>query len=226
MRRLGLTLAILGVVAAAAACGSSGSGTVPSQPAAPLSGAQADHERLQMMRLRLDDLGPNWQHDKPSDVSAMCHRHPKDVTVTAGSWKSRGVSYSYTRSIEIHSDAIVFATPADAEKTVAASTSPSVLRCLRREFQKAFRSGNDITLRGVSTRVLHRHAVADELAGFRVTVNLSRFGSGYRYFLDTFVVRQGRAVGEFTYGSALQPAPSSFEATLVRAIAQRGALAR
>ena len=80
MRRIGQALGILGVALAAAACGSSGSGTVPTQPAAPLQGAAADHMRLDMMRLRLDDLGPNWRRESAalgSSDSSKCDPRPK-----------------------------------------------------------------------------------------------------------------------------------------------------
>ena len=42
----------------------------PVAPAAPLQSAAADHMRLDMMRLRLDDLGPNWQRQAPSSASS------------------------------------------------------------------------------------------------------------------------------------------------------------
>ena len=140
MRRLGQAIGILGVAIAAAACGARASGTIPSAPAAPLQSAAADHMRLDMMRLRLDDLGPNWRREAPvapsPTTSSKCDPRPSDVKITAGSWKSRGVSYGYGTTAQIHSDAIVFATPADAQKTVAAYMAPSVIRCLTRELRE------------------------------------------------------------------------------------------
>jgi hypothetical protein len=223
MRRLGLTIGLLGVAAAAAACGSSGAGTVPSQPAAPQDQAAVDHMRLKMMRLRLDDLGPNWRRDTPSDSSSKCESHPKNVTITAGQWKSKGVSYANGISTEIHSDAIVFATPEDAQKTVAHYTGASMRACLRREIRKALRH-SDVKLRSATTSTLHRGQVADEFAGFRLTLNLEKGEKYYQYFFDTFFIRQDRAVAEFMYGSPYQPAPSGTEITLAKTIAQRGAL--
>ncbi len=222
MRRIGLAVGILCVVAAAAACGSSGSGTVPTQSASPSSPA-ADHMRLQMMRLRLDDLGPNWQYDKSSSTHSKCDPRPENVTITAGSWKSHGVDFANGIATEIHSDAIVFATPTDAQRTVAAYTSSSVMRCLERRYHKALRTG-DVKLRSVHTSVLHRRQVADGFAGFRVTLNLAKAGRRYQYFLDTFFIRQDRAVAEFMYGNPYEPASSSTEYTLANAVAQRGAL--
>jgi hypothetical protein len=105
MRRIRQTLGILGVALAAAACGSSGGGTVPTQPAAPLQSAAADHMRLDMMRLRLDDLGPNWRRESEalgSSDSSKCDPRPTDVKITAGSWKSRGVSYGFGTTAQIH----------------------------------------------------------------------------------------------------------------------------
>jgi hypothetical protein len=223
VRRIGLAIGILGVAAATAACGSSG-GTVPSAPAAPLSSAAADHMRLDMMRLRLDDLGPNWRTDKSSSSHSKCEPHPKNVTITAGSWKSHGVDFANGISTEVHSDAIIFATPADAQKTVAAYTAPSVMRCLEHRFTKAFRTGKDVKLRSVHTSALHRKRVADQFAGFRLTLNLAKDGHRYQYFLDTFFIRQDRAVAEFMYGNAFESPPSGTEDTLANAIAQRGAL--
>jgi hypothetical protein len=148
------------------------------------------------------------------------------VRITAGSWKSRGVSYAYGTSTEIHSDAIVFATPDDAEKTVAVYTAPRVVGCLKHAFQRAFRNGKSVDLRRISTSVLHRHRVADDLAAFRLTFKLAKDGRAYKYFLDTFFIRQDRAVAEFIYGQAFQPAPSRAEDLLARTIAQRGALSQ
>jgi len=107
MRRLGQAIGILGVAITAAACGSSGGGTIPSAPATPLQGAAADHMRLDMMRLRLDDLGPNWQRQAPSSeskTSSKCDPRPRDVKITAGNWKSRGVSYGFGTTAQIHSE--------------------------------------------------------------------------------------------------------------------------
>ena len=226
MRRLGQALGIFGVAMAAAACGS-GSGTVPSAPAAPLQGAAADHMRLDMMRLRLDDLGPNWQREAPSSASensSKCDPRPKDVTITAGSWKSRGVSYGFGTTAQVHSDAIVFATPADAQKTVDAYMAPSVIRCVTRELRREFHRSKDVKLLGITTSVLRRHRVADELAGFRVTLNLAKGKRFFKFFVDGFMVRQDRAVAEFSYMNAFQPASTGTEYTLAQAIAQRGAL--
>ena len=226
MRRLGPALGILGVAIAAAACGS-GSGTVPSAPAAPLQGAAADHMRLDMMRLRLDDLGPNWQRQTPSPedkTSSKCDPRPQDVKITAGSWTSRGVSYGFGTTAQVHSDAIVFATPADAQKTVDAYMAPSVIRCVTRELRKEFHGSHDVKLLGITTSVLQRHRVADELAGFRVTLNLAKGKRFFKFFIDGFMVRQDRAVAEFSYMNAFQPASTGTEYTLAQAIAQRGAL--
>jgi hypothetical protein len=176
-----------------------------------------------MMRPRLDDLGPNWQHDKPSSTHSKCDPRPKNVTITAGSWRSHGVDFANGIATEIHSDAIVFATPADAQKTVAAYTSSGVMRCLEQRYHKALRDG-DVKLRSVHTSVLHRRQVADQLAGFRLTLNLAKAGHRYQYFLDTFFIRQDRAVAELMYGNPYEPAPSSTEYTPANAVAQRGAL--
>ena len=227
MRRLGQAIGIFGVAIAAAACGSSGSETLPSAPAAPLQSAAADHMRLNMMRLRLDDLGPNWRREAPalqSNDASKCDPHPHGVKITAGSWKSRGVSYAYGTTAQIHSDAIVFATPADAQKTVAAYMAPSVVRCLSRELRKEVHSSESVKLLGITTSVLRRHRVADELSGFRVTLNLAKGNHVFKFFVDGFMVRQDRAVAEFSYLNAFQPAPTSTEYTLAMAIAQRGAL--
>jgi hypothetical protein len=221
MRKLGHGIGILGVAIAAAACGTSGSGTT-APPAVPLQSAAADHARLTQMLLRLDDLGPNWRQDKPSDTPSKCDPEPKDVTITAGSWKSHGVNLSYGTSTEIHSDAIVFASERDAQKTIALYTAPSVMRCLKHQFQKALRNGS-VQLRGVHLSRLNRHSVGDQTAGIRITLNLAKGRQPYQYFLDTFFIRQDRAVGMFSYGAAFKPAPSSTEDALADAIAQRGA---
>jgi hypothetical protein len=225
MRRIGQTLVILGVALAAAACGSSGGGTVPTQPAAPLQSAAADHMRLDMMRLRLDDLGPNWQRQSPSSSTSKCDPRPKDVTITAGSWKSRGVSYGFGTTAQVHSDAIVFATVADAQKTLDANMKPSVVRCVKRELVKQFRSGKgNLKLLGISTSVLRRHRVADQLSGIRLTLNLEKGNHPFKFFVDALIVRQDRALAEFSYMNAFRPVPSGTEYTLAQAIAQRGAL--
>ena len=227
MRRLGQVLGIFGVAIAAAACGSSGGGTVPSAPGAPLQGAAADHMRLDMMRLRLDDLGPNWRREAPSSQSSdssKCDPHPHGVKITAGSWKSRGVSYAYGTTAQVHSDAIVVATPADALKTVDAYMAPSVIRCITHELRHEFHRSKDLTLLGITTSVLRRHRVADELSGFRVTLNLAKGKRFFKFFIDGFMVRQDRAVAQFTYMNAFQPAQTGTEYTLAEAIAQRGAL--
>jgi hypothetical protein len=227
MRRLGQAIGILGVAIAAAACGSSGSGTVPSAPAAPLQSGAADHMRLNMMRLRLDDLGPNWRREAPalqSDETSKCDPHPHGVKITAGSWKSRGVTYAYGTTAQVHSDAIVFASPADAQKTVDAYMAPSVIRCLSRELRKEFRGSKSVKLLGMTTSTLRRHRVADELSGFRVTLNLAKGKHVFKFFVDGFMVRQDRAVAQFSYMNAFQPAPTGTEYTLAEAIAQRGAL--
>jgi len=224
MRRIGLALGILGVLAAATACGSSGSGAVPSQPALPSSPA-ADHMRLDMMRLRLDDLGPNWQRQAPSkDTStSKCDKHPKDVTITAGGWKSRGVDYGYGTTAQVHSDAIVFATAADAQKTIAAYMKPSTVTCMKHEVVRQFKNGK-VKLLGVSSSVLRRHLVGDQFQGLRLTLNLAKGKSQFKLFIDAFMVRQDRALAEFSYMNAFRPAETSTEYTLAEAIAQRGAL--
>jgi hypothetical protein len=227
MRRLAQAIGIFGVAIAAAACGSSGSGTIPSAPATPLQGAAADHMRLDMMRLRLDDLGPNWQRQAPSSeskTSSKCDPRPRDVKITAGNWKSRGVSYGFGTTAQVHSDAIVFATPADAQKTVDAYMAPSVIRCVTRELHREFRGSKHVKLLGITSSVLRRHRVADELAGFRVTLNLAKGKRFFKFFIDGFLVRQDRAVAEFSYMNAFQPPSTGTEYTLAQAIAQRGAL--
>jgi hypothetical protein len=228
MRRIGQTLGILGVALAAAACGSSGSGTIPTQPAAPLQSAAADHMRLDMMRLRLDDLGPNWRRESAAlgaSDSSKCDPRPKDVKITAGSWKSRGVSYGFGTTAQIHSDAIVFASVADAQKTLAANMKPSVIQCVKRELVKEFRSEkSSVKLLGISTSVLHPHPVGDQLSGIRLKLNLAKGKQPFKFFLDAFIVRQDRALAEFSYMNAFRPVPSSTELTLAQAIAQRGAL--
>jgi hypothetical protein len=227
MRRLGLAIGILGVTVSAAACGTSGSGTIPSAPAAPLQSAAADHMRLSMMRLRLDDLGPNWRTVRPDrdNESSKCNPRP-NVDITAGSWKSHGVSYAYGTTAAIESDAMVFATTADAQKTVDAFMKPSVVACFKREIKSEFHGKSNIKLRGISTGVLHRHKVGDGLTGFRVTLNLGKDGHPFMFFVDFVLVRQDRAVGEFSYMNAFQPASTGTEYTLAEAIAQRGALSR
>ena len=227
MRRIGQTLGILGVALAAAACGSSGGGTIPTQPAAPLQSAAADHMRLDMMRLRLDDLGPNWRRESPADGSSKCDSHPKDVQITAGSWKSRGVYYGFGTTAQVHSDAIIFATAADAQKTLDANMKPSVVRCLKHELVKQFRTDKgSLKLLGISTSVLRRHPVADQLSGIRLTLNLAKGTHPFKFFVDALLVRQGRALAEFSYMNAFHPVPSSTEYTLAQAIAQRGALSQ
>jgi hypothetical protein len=183
--------------------------------------------RLNMMRLRLDDLGPNWQRQAPSSeskTSSKCDPRPSDVKITAGNWKSRGVSYGFGTTAQVHSDAIVFATPADAQKTVDAYMAPSVMRCLTRELHREFRGSRDVKLLGITSSVLRRHRVADELAGFRVTLNLAKGKRFFKFFIDGFMVRQDRAVAEFSYMNAFQPPATGTEYTLAEAIAQRGAL--
>jgi hypothetical protein len=229
MRRLGQILGIFGVAIAAAGCGASGSGTVPLEPPAPLQGAAADHMRLDMMRLRLDDLGPNWQREAPtseSKTSSKCDPRPRDVKITAGSWKSRGVSYGFGTTAQVHSDAIVFAAPADAQKTVDAYMAPSVIRCITRQLRKEFHGSKDVKLLGITTSVLRRHRVADELSGFRVTLNLAKGKRFFKFFIDGFMVREDRAVAQFSYMNAFQPAATGTEYTLAQAIAQRGALGK
>ena len=225
MRRIGMALGILGVVAAAAACGSSGSGTVPTQSASPSSPA-ADHMRLDMMRLRLDDLGPNWQRQAPSkDTStSKCDQHPKGVTITAGGWKSRGVSYGYGTTAQVHSDAIVFATAADAQKTIAAYMKPSTVTCMKHELVSQFKDEKKVKLLGVSTSILRRHLVGDQFQGVRLTLNLAKGKAQFKFFIDAFMVRQDRALAEFSYMNAFRPAATGTEYTLAEAIAQRGAL--
>jgi hypothetical protein len=226
MRRIGLAVGILGVAAAAAACGS-GSGTVPSEPAAPLTSAAADHVRLDAMRLRLEDLGPNWRREAPSSSTSKCDPHPKDVKITAGSWKSRGVDFGFGTTAQIHSDAIVFASAADAQKTVDANMKASVIRCVKHELTKDFRKhAKSVKLLGVSSSILRRHRVGDGLAGIRLTLNLAHGKKQYKFFLDAFLVRQDRALAEFTYMNAFQPAPASTEYGLAETIAQRGALSQ
>jgi hypothetical protein len=223
--RIGQALAFLGIVATAAACGS-GSANVPSAPAAPLTGAAADHQRLDMMRLRLDDLGPNWRRQAPSlsSTSSKCDPRPKDVTITAGSWKSRGVDFGFGTTAQIHSDAIVFASPADVQKVVAANMSPGVIRCVKRQFTKQLRDEKEIRLLGISTTVLKRHRVADGLSAIRLTLNLAKGRRQFKFFVDAFLVQQDRALAEFIYMNAFRPAQTTTEYTLAEAIAQRGAL--
>ena len=223
MRRLGLAFGILGVAAAAAACGG-GSSNVPSAPAAPLSSAEADHMRLDMMRLRLDDLGPNWRRLAPSSSSEKCDPHPKGVEITAGSWRSRGVDFGYGTTAQIHSDAIVFSSAADAQKTVAANMKASTITCLKREITKQFNDEKHVKLLGISTSVLRRHKVADGLSGIRLTLNMAKGEQRYRFFVDAFLVQEDRALAEFTYMNAFRPAETSTEDTLAQTIAQRGAL--
>ena len=180
-----------------------------------------------MMRLRLDDLGPNWRRESPSlqtDDSSKCDPHPHGVKITAGSWKSRGVSYGYGTTAQVHSDAIILATPADAQKTVDAYMAPSVIRCLSHELRKEFRGSKSVKLLGITTSTLRRHRVGDELSGFRVTLNLAKGKHVFKFFVDGFMIRQDRAVAQFSYMNAFQPAPTATEYTLAEAVAQRGAL--
>jgi hypothetical protein len=226
MRRFGQAVGILGVAAAAAACGS-GSGTVPSQPAAPLTSAAADHVRLDAMRLRLEDLGPNWRTEAPSSSSSKCDPHPKDVKITAGSWNSRGVDFGFGTTAQIHSDAIVFASAADAQKTIDANMRASVIQCVKHELTKHFRkSAGSLKLLGVTSSVLRRHQVGDGFSGIRLTLNVAKGKKVYKFFFDAFLVRQDRALAEFTYMNAFQPAPTSTEYGLAKTIAQRGALSQ
>jgi hypothetical protein len=128
---------------------------------------------------------------------------------------------------QVHSDAIVFATVADAQKTLDANMQPSVVRCVKRELVKQFRSANrGVTLLGISTSVLHRHRVGDELAGIRLTLNLAKGKHPFKFFVDALLVRQDRALAEFSYMNAFEPVSSSTEYTLAEAIAQRGALSQ
>lgn len=224
MRRPGLVVGILGVAAAAAACGS-GSGTVPSQPAAPLTSAAADRVQLDAMRLRLEDLGPNWQREAPSSSTSKCDPRPKDVKITAGSWKSRGVDFGFGTTGQIHSDAIVFASAADAQKTVAANMKSSVIHCVERELTKQFRkTAKTVKLLGISSSVLRRHQVGDGLSAIRLTLNLAKGKTKFRFFVDAFLIRENRALAEFTYMNAFQPAPTSTEYGLAETIVQRGAI--
>ena len=225
MRRLGQALGILGVAAAAAACGSGGSSTVPSQPAAPLTSAAADRMQLDAMRLRLEDLGPNWRREAASSSTSKCDPHPKGVKITAGSWKSRGVDYGFGTTAQIHSDAIVFASAADAQKTVDANMKASVIQCVKHELTQQFRkTARSVKLLGITSSVLRRHKVGDGLSGIRLTLNVSKGKKLYKFFVDAFLVRYNRALAEFTYMNAFQPAPTSTEYGLAETIAQRGAL--
>jgi hypothetical protein len=223
MRRLGLGIGILGVAAAAAACGG-GSGTVPTQPAAPLSSAQADHVRLDSMRLRLEDLGPNWRRLAPSAPSGKCDPHPKDVTITAGSWNSRGVDFGFGTTAQIHSDAIVFSSAAEARETVDANMKSSTIQCVKRELTQQFKDSKHVKLLGVSTSVLRRDRVADGLSGIRLTLNMAKGKEQYKFYIDAFLVQEDRALAEFTYMNAFRPADTSTEDALAQTIAQRGAL--
>ena len=224
MRRLGQAVGILGVAVAAAACGSGGSGTIPSQPAAPLSSKAADRVQLDAMRLRLEDLGPNWRREAASSSSSKCDPHPKDVQITAGNWKSRGVDFGFGTTGQIHSDAIVFASAADAEKTVAANMQASTVRCVKHELTKQFNHEKSVKLLGISSSVLRRHQVGDGLSAIRLTLNLAKGKTKFKFFVDAFLIRENRALAEFTYMNAFQPAETSTEYTLARTIAQRGAI--
>ena len=223
MRRLGVAVGILGVAAAAAACGG-GSSNVPSQPAAPLTSKAADRIQLDAMRLRLEDLGPNWRREAASSSTSKCDPHPKDVQITAGSWKSRGVDFGFGTTAQIHSDAIVFASAADAEKTVTANMQASTIQCVKRELTKQFKGEKSVKLLGISTSVLRRHKVADGLSAVRLTLNLAKGKAKFKFFVDAFLIRQHRALAEFTYMNAFRPAETSTEDTLAQTIAQRGAI--
>jgi hypothetical protein len=67
--------------------------------------------------------------------------------------------------------------------------------------------------------------VADQLSGIRLTLNLAKGTHPFKFFVDALLIRQGRALAEFSYMNAFHPVPSSTEYTLAEAIAQRGALA-
>jgi hypothetical protein len=147
------------------------------------------------------------------------------VKITAGSWKSRGVDYGFGTTAQIHSDAIVFASAADAQKTVDANMKASVIRCVKHELTKQFRkTAKSLKLLGISSSVLRRHQVGDGLSGIRITLNVAKGKARYKFFLDAFLVRDDRALAEFTYMNAFQPAPISTEYGLAETIAQRGAL--
>jgi len=120
--------------------------------------------------------------------------------------------------------AIVFATAADAQKTIAAYMKPSTVSCMKHELVTQFKDEKKVKLLGVSTSVLRRHLVGDQFRGVRLTLNLAKGKAQFKFFIDAFMVRQDRALAEFSYMNAFRPAATGTEYTLAEAIAQRGAL--
>ena len=223
MRRrvhVGLTI---GVMALAAACGGGGAGTFPSTEH-QLTAAEADHARMVSMRIRLDDLGPNWRRvASRSKAPAKCEPHPAGVHITAGGWKNPGVAFANGSLASVESDAIVFATPADAQSVLDDYTRPATVRCLERQVRQQFHPRHGVSLLGISTRMLERRPVADAFDGYRLTANMSKGKRIYQVYADVFLVRQDRALAAFTYVNAFTPAPANQENALARAVADRGA---
>jgi hypothetical protein len=225
MWRYGKAATTMGVLFLAAACGGHGAGTVPST-SHPLTGAAADHSRMVDMRVRLDDLGPNWRQVEPRPHQpATCEPDPKNVSITAGSWTNRGVAFMYGSRASIESDALVFATPKDAETALAAFMQRSNIRCLEREMKAEFKPRHGLRLLGLTDRLLARRGVGDAFDGYRVTMNLARGKRIYQIYADVLVMRQDRAIAAFTYANAYEPAPETAELSIAQALANRGALA-
>src|SRR5204862_7448086 len=124
---------------------------------------------------RLADLGPTWRRQAPSSQSpdsSQCDPHPPGVKITAGSWKSRGVSYAYGTTAQVHPDAIVVATPADALKTVDGYMAPSVIRRITPALRPELRPSTEPSRHGTTPGVPPRHRAADERPGCPLTRHL------------------------------------------------------
>jgi len=183
--------------------------------------AQRKHTRVGMQEaksvlLSAAELGKGWLSgpaQNPGHITATCTGHLKPnesdlVEVgTDAAFSTRGVNY-------LLQTAVVYKTTADTDAAWSRTLRASPLACMRKALQRIHVQ----LTRGVP---LYLPYIAPVVTGYRVVGRFTAQGRMIAMYFDQVLARRGRTITRVFLTTFTRRAESSFESSLVRAIAAR-----
>lgn len=170
--------------------------------------------------LRGSDLGPDWTSVRlpPEDSSLTCPHFDPDLSRFTINGKATS-SFVLPVGPQINSNAVVYASHAQAIGDFVASAKPQLAPCLRSLLEDELRrSGIGSQTRVLSSRMVRAPRIGERAAAYRLVMKVHGGAISVTVVTDLLVVQRGRTIVLLSFTGINAPIPSrGFYARLVAA---------
>ena len=210
----------------AAGC-SGGERAVTRRPGSTTSTSQADPARARDLVVHLGDL-PAGSVGRPHRVSPEDERVERELRTCLGAGpppvRTADVSSDdyQVGQAQVTSRVTMTATVEEATREHAVASGPQFARCLTQVYRPSYeRSAPGARVQELKVDPIPMEALADGLAGHRLTATVTTSGGSFTHYADLFLLRAGRAEVSVNFVSTGAPVPTEAERSVLTKIARR-----